>query len=454
MKQDLLYHMLKFLQNISQNFHTGRMMALIFTAVVFFFITSFHESFADEHIHDNHTSELKINQTKSFDSGFIEVKFLSVIEDSRCPSDVTCIWEGRVTGKFSLNSNKESQVIELSPNTNKRFVWHSYVLQLDNISPYPSSAKKISPEEYTATITVDKARYESPLKQAKSGAGPTKILCNSGLESIMKKHTGQIVCVKLSSIEKLLTRGWAIHILPDYQKNTNNNSEIFSEGSYTVEDKMVKYFDDIDGYLVKPVSTDKFPQIIMIHEWWGLNDNIKTMAKKLASHGYIVLAVDLYGGKVATTADQARQLVTSFDKQAGINNMNSAVSYLQKNYGDSKVGSIGWCFGGGQSLNLALNNSDMDATVIYYGQLVTESNELSKIKWPILGIFAANDQGIPVDTVNQFESKLNELHISNQVIIYPDVDHAFANPSGNSYSPDASQDAWTKTISFLNSQLK
>lgn len=427
--------------------------SLILAIALAFCTVLYHESFADEHVHDS-LIELKINQTKSFDLGNLGVTFVSVSEDSRCPSDVTCVWEGRVTGKFLLNFDNETKTIDLSPNSNDQISWNGYILHLDGIAPYPSSTKKIMADEYISAITIKKSKYDSPLKQIQAGASSAKIVCNEGLELLMKKHTGQVVCVKSSSIEKLIHRGWAIHILPDYQKNENNNSQVFATGGYSVESKMISYYGNVTGYLARPSSQESFPQIIMVHEWWGLNENIKEMAKKLASHGYVVLAVDLYDGQVATDAEQARQLISSFDAQAGIDNMNSAVSYLQKNYGDNKIGSIGWCFGGGQSLNLALANSEMDATVIYYGQLVTDSEKLSKIKWPVLGIFAQNDKGITVDTVNQFESKLNELHILNDIIIYPNVDHAFANPSGTSYSPEASQDAWNRTISFLDSQLK
>jgi carboxymethylenebutenolidase len=191
----------------------------------------------------------------------------------------------------------------------------------------------------------------------------------------------------------------------------------------------------------------------MIHEWWGLNDNIKDTAADLASHGYVVLAVDLFGD-VASTSEHAQQLMTSFDPQEGVDNMNSAVQYLVENYNLDKIGSIGWCFGGGQSLNLALNNEDMDATVIYYGNLVTDQSELSSIDWPVLGIFAELDRGITVDSVNKFESSLNELGIQNDIHIYPGVDHAFANPTGERYAPVESADAWEKTLEFLETNLK
>ncbi len=297
------------------------------------------------------------------------------------------------------------------------------------------------------------AYFPPPLKQISDGVDPVNVTCTEGLEIVLKKSNGNPACLKTESVAKLIARGWAIHILPDYE-NEINNSEIFATGNYNVETHVVNYFDDIQGYLAKPSDEGQFPGVVMIHEWWGLNDNIKEMSEKLASHGYVVLAVDLYNGEVAITSDQARQLITSFDTNAGIENMNFAASYIQENHNVQKLGSIGWCFGGGQSLNLALNIQNMDATVIYYGSLITEQGSLSNISWPVLGIFAELDQGITVESVNDFETSLDELDIPNEIHIYPGVDHAFANPSGERYAPDESKDAWQKTIEFLESNLK
>lgn len=296
------------------------------------------------------------------------------------------------------------------------------------------------------------AYFPPPLKQINDGVEPENVTCTEGLELVLKKSNGNPACLKPSSVAKLIERGWAIHILPDYQ-DYNNNSEIFALGNYNVETQQVNYFDGTEGFLAKPVDDGEFPGIVMIHEWWGLNDNIKEMAEKLASHGYVVLAVDLYNGEVASTSDEARQLITSFDTDAGIENMNMAASYIQENHNVEKLGSIGWCFGGGQSLNLALNNQDMDATVIYYGSLVTEQESLSSISWPVLGIFAGLDQGIPVESVLNFESSLNELNVQNEIYIYEEVDHAFANPSGERYAPEESKDAWEVTLKFLETNL-
>ena len=296
------------------------------------------------------------------------------------------------------------------------------------------------------------AFFPPPLKQIKDGTNPTNVICTEGLELVLKQSTGQPACIKPTSMSKLIERGWAVHILPDYTKD-NNNSEIFVSGDYEIESMQVSYFGDVNGFLAKPVESGQYPAVVMIHEWWGLNDNIKEMAQKLASQGYIVLAVDLYNNKVGTTSEEARQLMTSFDGNEGIENMNSAIRFLKAEYSVDKIGSIGWCFGGGQSLNLAVN-SELDATVMYYGQIISESEKLSNISWPLLGIFAEEDQGIPPEAVRGFESSLDELGIQNEIIIYPGVNHAFANPSGDRYSPQEAKDAWNKTLEFFNNNLK
>ena len=296
--------------------------------------------------------------------------------------------------------------------------------------------------EYVSASIAD---FPPPLKQIRSGQSPSSVTCTEGLELVLKQSNGLPACIKPSSVSKLIERGWAIHILPDYSPN-NTNSEIFKEGQYQTTSEYVNYFESSNGYLARPIADGSFPAVVMIHEWWGLTD-------KLASHGYVVLAVDLYG-RTAATSEEARQLVSSFDPKQGIQNMNAAVSYLDENYSPQKIGSIGWCFGGGQSLNLALNNDKLDATVIYYGSLTTDAESLSSISWPVLGIFAELDKSIPVDKVNEFDSALTELGIPHEIHIYPGVDHAFANPSGERYAPDAAQDAWLKTLEFLRSSLK
>jgi carboxymethylenebutenolidase len=233
----------------------------------------------------------------------------------------------------------------------------------------------------------------------------------------------------------------------------------------TIQNETVSYYENTSGYLVYPVSnspndpavsTEKLPAVIMIHENRGLNDNIKDTADILAKQGYVVLAVDLFQGQVTADPNQARELSSSVRNNPGIaiENMKSAIAYLSslQNVNASRIASIGWCFGGGQSLQLALNSEDypLAATIIYYGQVVNDTNQISKIKWPVLGIFGDQDQSISVDSVKAFEQALNETGVTNEIYIYPGVGHAFANPSNDNYAPRETADAWMKTLAFLD----
>lgn len=216
----------------------------------------------------------------------------------------------------------------------------------------------------------------------------------------------------------------------------------------------VVYFESVTGFLAKPEAEGTYPGVVLIHEWWGLNDNIKNSAQKLAKEGYVVLAVDLYNGQVATTSSEAQALVGSVDMNAAIENMQSAVTYLRDEHDAPKVGSWGWCFGGGKSLQLAVSNEELDATVLYYGTPITDESQIDTINWPVLGIFGEEDQSIPVTKVLEFQQALENTGKEHQIFIYPDVGHAFANPSNANYAPDATADAWAKTIAFLNDNLK
>ncbi len=229
----------------------------------------------------------------------------------------------------------------------------------------------------------------------------------------------------------------------------------------SLQNKTVEYYPHAQGYLVYPVLSNdtvskKLPAVVMIHEWWGLNKNIKDMANLLAKQGFVVLAADLYKGQVANTTQRAMELVQEVrnNQSSSNNNLQSAVKYLSSlpEVDSSKIVSLGWCFGGGQSLQLALNSKEhpLAATILYYGTpLVTDKASLSKIKWPLLGIFGNKDQSIPLNEINQFRTSLNQSGVTNEVLIYDGVGHAFANPSGDNYAPKETEDAWEKTLSFL-----
>lgn len=214
---------------------------------------------------------------------------------------------------------------------------------------------------------------------------------------------------------------------------------------------------DIVGYLARPLTGEPTAGILVIHEWWGLNDNVKSMARQLAGEGYVALAVDLYEGEVAETREDAGRLARgSRDNPArGQQNMQQAWQFLKEEKGLEKIGVIGWCFGGGWSLQTALLLGDgIDAAVIYYGRVVTDREILVDLASPVLGIFGAEDDGIPVATVREFQSTLDLLGKTASIHIYEGADHAFANPSGTRYNEEAAEDAWSKTLTFLGRLLQ
>jgi carboxymethylenebutenolidase len=211
------------------------------------------------------------------------------------------------------------------------------------------------------------------------------------------------------------------------------------------------------GHFAYPSDmVEPLPAIIMIHEWWGLNDNVRAMAERLAGEGYIVLAIDMFGGEVAGSPEAARQLMLQVveDKESASANIEQAFSFLRDVAGAPSVASLGWCFGGGWSLNAAmLFPNDLDAAVIYYGQVTDDEEKLRPISAPILGFFGDADRGISVESVDGFQESLKRLRKSHEIHVYPGAGHAFANPTGNNYKPEFAEDAWQKTLGFLEQNL-
>lgn len=211
------------------------------------------------------------------------------------------------------------------------------------------------------------------------------------------------------------------------------------------------------GHFVFPADMiETLPAVIVIHEWWGLNDNVRAMAERISGEGYIVLAVDLFGGATATTAEQARQqmLAVVENPDPAVENIRQAFEFVNTTAGAPRIGSLGWCFGGGWSLNTAmLFPDDLDASVIYYGQVTDDESKLHDINAPILGLFGAEDKGITVASVKSFEAALERLRKNYEIHIYPGAGHAFANPTGKAYNAEAADDAWQRTLEFLHRHL-
>lgn len=211
------------------------------------------------------------------------------------------------------------------------------------------------------------------------------------------------------------------------------------------------------GHFAYPSDmVEPLPAIIMIHEWWGLNDNVRAMAERLAGEGYIVLAVDLFGAEIASSPEAARQLMLRVveSPEFASANIEQAYAFVNDIAGAPRVASLGWCFGGGWSLNTAmLFPKDLDAVVIFYGQVTDDEEKLRPINVPILGFFGDADRGISIESVRGFEQSLKRLRMSHEIHVYPGAGHAFANPTGNNYKPEFAEDAWQKTLSFLQQNL-
>lgn len=212
----------------------------------------------------------------------------------------------------------------------------------------------------------------------------------------------------------------------------------------------------VEGYLVTPTGTGPFPAVVVIHEWWGLNDQVKEEARRLAEEGYVALAVDLYRGRVAADRDEAHELSRGLPSDRAERDLLAAFAYLasRPDVRADRIGSIGWCMGGGYSLALALAEPRLAASVIYYGRLATDESRLAQLRAPVLGLFGEEDRGITPESVRAFESALQKLGKSVEVHLYPGAGHAFANSTRPSYRQEAAQDAWEKTRAFLARHLK
>jgi carboxymethylenebutenolidase len=207
------------------------------------------------------------------------------------------------------------------------------------------------------------------------------------------------------------------------------------------------------AYLSLPEGEGPHPGVLVIQEWWGLNDNIKYWSDRLAADGYAALAVDLYEGTVATTRDGAYAAMQAVEDDRAYEVIRAGLDHLKNEAGTSGLGCIGWCFGGGWSLNTALANPDVTACVIYYGRLTDDVAALSQITGPVCGVFGNQDQGIPPETVDKFAAALDEAGVPHEIHRY-DANHAFANPSSARYDEEAASDAWVKARAFLAANLK
>lgn len=235
---------------------------------------------------------------------------------------------------------------------------------------------------------------------------------------------------------------------------------LFASTSFAAESKSVSYKsgdETVQGLLYTPAGKGPFPALIVIHEYWGLNDWVKEQASKLADEGYATLAIDLYRGKIATTPDMAHELMRGVPEDRAKCDLQAAFEFLQSqpSVKKNRIGAIGWCMGGGYALDVALQEPTLAADVINYGHLATDTEALKKINAPILGMFGGQDRGITPDDVHKFEAAMKQLGKKIEVKIYDDAGHAFENPNNkDGYRPADAADAWKRTVAFLAENLK
>ena len=212
----------------------------------------------------------------------------------------------------------------------------------------------------------------------------------------------------------------------------------------------------VHAFLYSPPGDGPFPALVVVHEWWGLNDWVKEQASKYADQGYVTLAIDLYRGKVATTPDEAHQIMRGVPEDRAQRDLLAATRFLrsQGNVLTKRVGVIGWCMGGGYALDLAVADPKLKAAVINYGHLASEKSTVRKIHASVLGIFGGQDHGITVNDIRKFETQMETMGKHVEIKIYPDAGHGFENPNNkDGYRQQDTEDAEKLTAEFLKKNL-
>jgi carboxymethylenebutenolidase len=228
----------------------------------------------------------------------------------------------------------------------------------------------------------------------------------------------------------------------------------------TLPDELVKY-GDASGYLALPPAAGgasaKKPALVVIQEWWGVDDWIREQNKRFAGQGYVALAPDLYRGRIAKSPEEAHELMRGMPEDRAMADLKAAVDFLaaRPDVDPNRIGVIGWCMGGGYALALATAEPRLKATVINYGRLVTDTGAITKINAPILGNFGGADRGIPPEDVKKFGGQLTQYGKLGDIKVYDGVGHAFMNPDNKEgYDAAAARDAWDRIDRFFDRTLR
>ena len=218
-----------------------------------------------------------------------------------------------------------------------------------------------------------------------------------------------------------------------------------------VDDTLVYGHFAIPADMVEPL-----PAVIVVHDWWGLNDAVRGIAERLASQGYIVLAVDMFGGATAAVSTDARKLEIAAleNPQLALENLAQASDFLRNVAGAPETAIVGYGFGGSWALNAALDNGEgLGAVAMFYGQVSADERRLASLDTPLLGFFAEGDRAVPAATVERFEAVLTDLGKDHDVQIFDGVRRGFANAQSENFDAAADQESWSRLVSFLSSTL-
>jgi carboxymethylenebutenolidase len=210
------------------------------------------------------------------------------------------------------------------------------------------------------------------------------------------------------------------------------------------------------GYLVGGDSEAANPGLILIHEWWGLNDHVKDIARRFAEEGYVVLAADLYDGASTKDPEEAGKLMQGLDRERALEKLNGAVAYLQglPAVDGERIGVTGFCMGGTYALLLAAHNKSVRAAAPFYGDIPTDE-ELRNLSAPVLFIGAENDFWITKEKMNRLDEGLKKYGKEGEVKVYEGVGHAFFNDTRpDAYDKSAAEDAWKRVTGFFEEKLK
>lgn len=215
------------------------------------------------------------------------------------------------------------------------------------------------------------------------------------------------------------------------------------EGSELVS---INEADGLRGYLAE--ASGAAIGVVVIQEWWGLNDHIKQIADRLASEGMLAVAPDLYHGVVTTEPDEARKAVMELDMDEAVREIQAAVDYLQQQDSIQGVAVVGFCMGGRLALRMSVEGERLAAAVVFYGSALDPEHS-ARVRVPVLGLYGSEDRGIPVESVRAMQSHIEAAGVANQFHIYQGAGHAFFNDTRASYHLKAASDAWSRTLDWI-----